>query len=346
MMKNLAIFFDGTWNEPNDRTNAYELYKAAPETSTQETLYIEGVGTQGQGLWAAIDKFLGGAFGAGLSANIRHGYQWLCQRQEPGDHIFLFGFSRGAYSARSLAGMVRKCGLLKSPTDDNVAEAYALYRDDCHPSSIEALSFRTQFSRDTDLHFVGVWDTVGSLGIPVGGISFPGFSKFYNFHDTELSNHVHHAYHAIATNEYREPYFPTLWTRLVNSEPRPAARPVEQRWFIGAHSDIGGGYRDGSLQTLPAAWLQEKARQVGLEAGVAHRVSTDYDQCHPHDSYKEFTDKVLIHVKKRARMWDGAAVLNLTVDERVVKRVAGSAEYLKEFPDFKEAVVGLPVGRG
>ncbi|MGE8633389.1 MAG: phospholipase effector Tle1 domain-containing protein, partial [Achromobacter piechaudii] len=126
MQKNLAIFFDGTWNEPNDRTNVYELYKAAPETSTQETLYIEGVGTQGQGLWAALDKFLGGAFGAGLSANIRHGYQWLCQRQEAGDHIFLFGFSRGAYSARSLAGMVRKCGLLKDPSDDHVAEAYAL----------------------------------------------------------------------------------------------------------------------------------------------------------------------------------------------------------------------------
>ncbi|MNT71446.1 hypothetical protein D3C72_2099310 [compost metagenome] len=85
---------------------------------------------------------------------------------------------------------------------------------------------------------------------------------------------------------------------------------------------------------------------MGLEAGIAHRVSTDYDQCHPHDSYKEFTDKVLIHVKKRARMWSGETVLNLTVDERVVKRVAGSAEYLKEFPDFKEAVVGLPVGRG
>ena len=83
--KNLAVFFDGTWNEPNDRTNVYELYKAAPETSTQETLYIEGVGTQGQGLWAAIDKFMGGAFGAGLSANIRQGYRWLCQRHQPGD---------------------------------------------------------------------------------------------------------------------------------------------------------------------------------------------------------------------------------------------------------------------
>lgn len=140
--KNLAVFFDGTWNEPNDRTNVYELYKAAPETSTQETLYIEGVGTQGQGLWAAIDKFMGGAFGAGLSANIRQGYRWLCQRHQPGDRIFLFGFSRGAYSARSLAGMVRKCGLLNEATEANVSEAYALYRDDCTPSSLEAAAFR------------------------------------------------------------------------------------------------------------------------------------------------------------------------------------------------------------
>jgi uncharacterized protein (DUF2235 family) len=226
MVKNLAVFFDGTWNEPNDRTNVYELYKAAPETSTQETVYIEGVGTQGQGLWSAIDKFMGGAFGAGLSANIREGYRWLSQRHQPGDRIFLFGFSRGAYSARSLAGMVRKCGLLNEPTENNVSEAYALYRDDCTPSSLEAAAFRDRFSRDTDLHFVGVWDTVGSLGIPVGGVSFPGFSSFYNFHDTELSNHVLNAYHAIATNEYREPYFPTLWTRREGSPPRPAHLPV------------------------------------------------------------------------------------------------------------------------
>ncbi|SSW64506.1 DUF2235 domain-containing protein [Achromobacter agilis] len=345
MVKNLAVFFDGTWNEPNDRTNAYELYKAAPETSTQETLYIEGVGTQGQGLWAAMDRFMGGAFGAGLSANIRAGYRWLCHRHEPLDRIFLFGFSRGAYSARSLAGMVRKCGLLNAPSEAGVEEAYALYRDDCKPASLEATAFRAKFSRETDLHFVGVWDTVGSLGIPVGGISFPGFSTFYNFHDTELSNHVHHAYHAIAANEFREPYFPTLWTRLAGSEPRPPERPVEQRWFIGAHSDIGGGYRDGSLQTLPAAWLQEKAREVGLEAGVAQRIATDYEQCEPHDSSREFTQKVLIHVRKRPRQWDGARVLNLTVDDRLVKRFARSQEFLKEYPDFKHALEQLPVSR-
>lgn len=345
MEKNLAVFFDGTWNEPNDRTNVYELYKAAPETSTQETLYIEGVGTQGQGLWAAIDKFAGGAFGAGLSANIRTGYRWLCQRHEARDRIFLFGFSRGAYSARSLAGMVRKCGLLNDPSDNNVAEAYALYRDDCIPTSREASTFRQKFSRETDVHFVGVWDTVGSLGIPVGGIPFPGFSNFYNFHDTELSNHVHHAYHAIATNEYREPYFPTLWTRLANSEPRPPEHPVEQRWFIGAHSDVGGGYRDGSLQTLPASWLQEMARKAGLEAGQTQRIATDYEQCEPHDSYREFTDKVLIHVRKRPRVWDGSTVLNLTVDDRLLKRFGRSQEFLKEYPDFKDALEKLPVSR-
>ena len=343
--KNLAVFFDGTWNEPNDRTNVYELYKAAPETSTQETLYIEGVGTQGQGLWAAIDKFMGGAFGAGLSANIRQGYRWLCQRQQPGDRIFLFGFSRGAYSARSLAGMVRKCGLLNEATEANVSEAYALYRDDCTPSSLEAAAFRDRFSRDTDLHFVGVWDTVGSLGIPVGGISFPGFSSFYNFHDTELSNHVLNAYHAIATNEYREPYFPTLWTRRAGSPPRPANLPVEQRWFIGAHSDVGGGYQDGSLQTLPATWLQEKARQAGLEAGTVQRISTDYEQCEPHDSYKEFTEKVPIPVKRRPRVWDKETVLNLTIDDRLVRRFERNQAFLKEYPDFRDALGKLEVGR-
>ena len=175
---------------------------------------------------------------------------------------------------------------------------------------------------------------MGSLGIPVGGIPFPGFSKFYHFHDTELSNHVHHAYHAIATNEYREPYFPTLWTRLADSQPRPADLPVEQRWFIGAHSDIGGGYQDGSLQTLPASWLQEKARQAGLEAGTMQRISTDYEQCEPHDSYKEFTEKVPIPVKRRAPVVGPG--YRAEFDDR-----RSAAEAVREEPGVLEGVSGF-----
>ena len=127
--------------------------------------------------------------------------------------------------------------------------------------------------------------------------------------------------------------------------PRPANLPVEQRWFIGAHSDVGGGYQDGSLQTLPASWLQEKARQAGLEAGTVQRISTDYEQCEPHDSYKEFTEKVPIPVKRRPRVWDKETVLNLTIDDRLVRRFERNQAFLKEYPDFRDALGKLEVGR-
>lgn len=344
MAKNLAVFFDGTWNEPNDRTNAYALYQSALEAEGQETLYIEGVGTKGRGLWAALDKFAGGAFGAGLSANIRHGYQWLSQRYAPGDRLFLFGFSRGAYSARSLAGMVRKCGLLREPSDDGVQEAYALYRDDCAPKSPEAAAFRERFSVEVDIHFVGVWDTVGSLGIPVGGVRFPGFAGFYHFHDTELSNHVHHAYHAIAANEYRAPYAPTLWTRGVDSAPRPDDQPVEQRWFPGAHADIGGGYQDGCLQTLPARWLQEKAAAAGLRFDPRIAVGESYDSCAPHNSYDDFTRKVPFPIEKKPRSWDSATVLNLTIDRRLRDRMMANPTFLGEYKALRERLLALGAG--
>jgi uncharacterized protein (DUF2235 family) len=344
MGKNLAIFFDGTWNEPNDRTNAYTLYQCALEIAGQETLYVEGVGTKGRGLWAAIDKFAGGAFGAGLSANIRDGYRWLSQRHVAGDKLFLFGFSRGAYSARSLAGMIRKCGLLREPSDDGVREAYALYRDDCEPKSPEASAFRERFSTVVDIDFLGVWDTVGSLGIPVGGIRIPGFSSFYQFHDTDLSNHVVRAYHAIAANEYRAPYAPTLWTRTDPSSPRPADRPVEQRWFIGAHSDVGGGYRDGCLHTLPARWLQQRAQAAGLRFDPDIAVGEDYDVCQPHSSYEEFASKVPIPIEKKPRSWPPDVALNLTIDARLRQRLQAHPSWLGQYTALRENLLALPAG--
>ncbi|AZG17328.1 DUF2235 domain-containing protein (plasmid) [Cupriavidus pauculus] len=342
MARNLAVFFDGTWNEPNDRTNVYELYKSALECDDQEVRYIEGVGSQGGGIWAAMDKFAGGAFGAGLSANIREGYRWLSQRFRPGDKIFLFGFSRGAYGARSLSGMIRNCGLLMDPNEDRVGEAYSLYRDEGTPESEHAQSFRTKFSFETDIHFLGVWDTVGSLGIPVGTLKIPGFSNYYQFHDTELSNYVRNAFHALATNEFRAPYAPTYWTRRPESGGRPSHLSVEQRWFIGAHADVGGGYIDGCLQTLPAAWLQWKAWNCGLHFNPAVEVARDYDAASPHDSYTEFSKKVPFHIDKAARAWEPGMPLNLTCDRRLHQKLVDS-EFLKEYPELRARLLELPL---
>jgi uncharacterized protein (DUF2235 family) len=344
MSKNLAVFFDGTWNEPNDKTNIHLLHQSALTTSSQLTDYIEGVGTKGDGIWNALDKLTGGAFGAGLSANIRRGYAWICQNFSTGDRIFIFGFSRGAYSARSLAGMIRHAGILRDPSDDKVNEAYSQYRDELPPSSDFAKRFREKNSEETDIHFIGVMDTVGSLGIPIEGIRIPGFASHYRFHDTHLSKHVLHAFHAVAANEYRQLYFPTLWTYTADGEALHSENSVEQRWFVGAHADIGGGYSDGCLQTRPAKWLQEEAKLLGLRIDPSVSLDPSYGVCPPHDSYEQFSKVVPFPIEKRPRIWSHLNPINMTIDIELLKRLA-EASYLCDYPDYKKMLVELPVGR-
>lgn len=345
---NLAIFFDGTWNEPNDRTNAYLLYKLAPETDQQETLYVPGVGTQGKGLFALADKFLGGAFGDGLSQNIKSGYAWLCQRYRPEAKIYILGFSRGAYSARSLAGLIRKCGLTNGWDADSVDQAYGIYRDgDVSASAESVVAFRKQLSREVDVEFIGVWDTVGELGIPLDGLPVPGFSSYYRFHDTTLSNRTKAAYHAIAANEFRSLYKPTLWT------PGDEARgdlPLEQRWFAGAHANVGGGYLSPPrspadlLPLIPAEWLRQKAAARGLVIDGPIQIPPLAYDSQPIDSYTEFTahHPFLKAVCKEEPRTAGQA-LNETIDPSLVARLKDPG-FLSAYPAFVTQLKALTVG--
>jgi uncharacterized protein (DUF2235 family) len=344
----LAIFFDGTWNEPNDRTNAYLLYKLAPETDDQETLYVPGVGTQGNGLFALANKFLGGAFGDGLSANIKSGYAWLCQRYKRDASIYIFGFSRGAYSARSLAGLIRKCGLSNDWSDESVDQAYGIYRDQgVGPSDDSVQAYRKQFAREVDVAFIGVWDTVGELGIPIGGLPVPGFSSYYNFHDTTLANSTRAAYHAIAANEFRSLYKPTLWTK--GTEDR-GTLPLEQRWFAGAHANVGGGYlsppRDPAdlLPLIPAEWLRQKGQLHGLTFDKPIEIPKEAYCCEPIDSYSEFTkmNPLLEDVCKKEPRIAGSA-LNETVDRSLADRL-GTPGFLDAFPSLRDQLRALAVG--
>ncbi len=218
MARNLAIFFDGTWNTPDEdgdhegdtSTNVHKLYEAVRAKTTQNRKqlkwYDEGVGTR---WW---NKLAGGAFGCGLSKNILQGYEWLMDEYEPGDELYIFGFSRGAYTARSLVGLIRNCGVLdrtrtsKSAKKRRLEEAFQLYKaKDEGPDSPVALKFREEYSLETGVACLGVWDTVGALGIPLQ--SFDWFNRrFYEFHDTELSSIVRHGYHALAIDEHRESY--------------------------------------------------------------------------------------------------------------------------------------------
>jgi hypothetical protein len=237
--------------------------------SDQVVFYEPGVGTHGDQRW------IGGGFGYGLSENIRNCYGYLAREYEPGDDLFLFGFSRGAYTARSLAGLIRNCGLLRREHADQVDAAFALYRDRTsvtHPCALASEIFRRIYSHDSsEIHFIGVWDTVGALGIPVELPGWDEISKLYEgwerrwgFHDTQLSSHVRFAYQALAIDEEREPFRPCLWTQ----GPEPREQTLEQVWFSGVHSEVGGGTRDTGLSDIALLWLVDRAQRCGLRLDV------------------------------------------------------------------------------
>jgi uncharacterized protein (DUF2235 family) len=300
MPKRIVLCFDGTWNTPSDpadlhavdhdhcsqedkyfdkvdpnagiETNVCRLFRSVwsgcghdrngGADLYQIKWYDKGIGTE---WW---DRVPGGAFGLGLSRKIREGYKKLSDSYDDGDHVFIFGFSRGAYTARSLVGFIRNCGLLprgsltehNSDDNDPLMEAYEIYRtcDESADAERARIFRQDRNSRIIPIKFLGVWDTVGALGIPIE--SFDRFNKEQlQFHDTELSGIVENAYHAIAVDEHRKPYEATLW----NPREKPK-QIVEQRWFIGAHADVGGGYDDRRLSDITLRWMQDKAESCGL----------------------------------------------------------------------------------
>jgi uncharacterized protein (DUF2235 family) len=324
-MKRIAVFLDGTWNSPDDNTNVWRSKLLVSERDAagneQASYYEVGVGTK------RFDRFRGGAFGDGLDANLRNAYQWLMSVYEEGDVIYLFGFSRGAYTARSLAGLINKCGLLlpgasfsvpqifdRYKQGDNAEPLYKL-RPDWIPRSqwtAEDVSLVEQ-SRRVEIEFIGVWDTVGALGIPAGKLATLadgalaklgngklaklgehfGLPSSYYFHSTNPSKLYNQMYQALAVDEQRPQYRPALWTLFrPASDPLPptlgADQKLEQRWFVGAHCNVGGGYRNDPLAQIPLAWLQEKATVAGLQFKRQITLRGDEQLTAPVDSYARF----------------------------------------------------------
>lgn len=307
-IRRLVLLFDGTWNKPESNTNVERLLQRLaprdPAGIEQRVNYVPGVGVS-----PGLTHLLGGAFGYGLSDNVLAGYRWLCETWQPDDQLYMFGFSRGAYTARSLAGMIRKCGLLRRPAAGKVAKtdiaaAYDFYRDTgTRPDDPAAVAYRGSHGIAIDIHFIGVWDTVGSLGIPDTASWFPYARARYQFHDTELSKIVKYAYQALALDEHRADFAPALWTRNPYSvkpgetmtSKKKEQIEIEQRWFIGSHADVGGGYvRDGAghrpdlLPDLPLAWLQHKAIGTGLAFRPLPKPAPEAVMGVPRDSYAEF----------------------------------------------------------
>jgi uncharacterized protein (DUF2235 family) len=297
-MKRIVLCFDGTWNKPGDEalppeerveSNVSRFYRsvadAGPDGVAQVKWYNQGVGTH----W--YDRVAGGVFGAGLDLHIIEGYRTLAEMYDVGDEVYVLGCSRGAYTARSLVGMVRNCGLVRAGLASWAsAVAYGIYRTrDDGPDSQAATAFRSHFAREITVRFLGVWDTVGSLGIPLR-LADTLNRDFYAFHDLRLSNIVANACHALALDEHREDYTAALW------EPTEApGQKLEQRWFVGAHADVGGGYADAAgraerrLSDMALRWMQDQAASLGL--GLEPVTLAEANYLGPvHDSYNEFLD--------------------------------------------------------
>jgi hypothetical protein len=276
--KKLVIFCDGTWNEPTERgTNVVRMLQATDfadaDDRPQLTHYIAGVGTRKD------EKVIGGAFGFGISDNIKDAYAFIVSNYEVGDEIYLFGFSRGAYTARSIAGLVHNLGVLQRWNLPLVSIAYDHYKDSApewRPNGEASKAFRADNCHPypTKIKFLGVWDTVGALGAPYGEIFGRLIDKLFktSFHDVTLSTSVDAAYHALAADEHRWPFRPTPIALTDYHRERNAANLAEkgfplyaERWFPGVHSNVGGGYPEHGLSDYALVWMAERAAENGLK---------------------------------------------------------------------------------
>lgn len=268
-MKRLIICADGTWNvrdqidqETGKRhaTNVTKLARAllpkGPDDIDQVVFYHDGVGTR-QGL----DRITGGAFGHGIERNIRDLYRFIAYNYTPEDEIFLFGFSRGAFTVRTLAGFMNRVGLVTKGDDYCVPDLYACYESSARDGSPEwAAAFKNVRNPRPcpRIKFIGVWDTVGALGAP-GFIGQVLNRRRYRYHDIGLNRHIAHAVHAMAIDERRRPFKPNIWSR-----PTDWQGTLVQAWFAGVHSNVGGGYSPDGLANEALHWVVEQAEGHGL----------------------------------------------------------------------------------
>lgn len=257
-----VIILDGTMSslEEGYETNAGRTFRLLSEMAPNKAVSLKyEAGIQWQGFRRAIDVMAG----VGINRQIRRAYGFIASRYRPGDKIFLFGYSRGAYAVRSLAGVIDRVGLLRADcaTERNVRQAYRHYRMD--PDSLVAQSFRSvHCHEEAPVEMVGVWDTVRALGFraPVLWRLSPVEHKF---HTHALGKTVRHGFHALALNETRNAFAPVLW----DSDPEFEGM-LKQVWFAGTHGDVGGhltGFEEARpLSNIPLLWMLEQAQMCGL----------------------------------------------------------------------------------
>ena len=282
MPKNIILCSDGTGNTAikNRGTNVFKMFESIdlnghridPTLDPQVAFYDDGVGTES---FLPL-KLLGGAFGFGLANNVRKLYMDLVRIYDPGDRIYLFGFSRGAFTVRTVAGLIAKCGILdreKLSTTNAlravVRRAYSTYRKSYRTPLGQLLHHRAtddnamqrfkdaySLPGDVRIRFIGVWDTVDAVGGPFRSADVINavFHRF-KFPDRRLSDIVDRAAHALSIDEARADFAPVLWEAKPN---------IEQVWFAGVHSNVGGGYPKQGMSLVTLNWMMQKVSENGL----------------------------------------------------------------------------------
>jgi uncharacterized protein (DUF2235 family) len=300
--KNIIICSDGTGNTAikGRGTNVFKLYEAVdlhghhadPTLPKQIAFYDDGVGTED----LKPIRIFAGVTGWGLSRNVKQLYKELVRVYEPEDRVFLFGFSRGAFTVRTLAGFMATCGILdvsKLKTTDElnlaVKRAYKAYRrkyrtklaelflgkPDTAKINAEINEFRKKhcLNFDVGIEFIGVWDTVDAVGLPFHLSDVLNRVVYrFKFTDQELSSKVKKACHALAVDDERHSFHPVLWNETGESGDR-----IEQVWFAGVHSNVGGGYPKQGVSLVALDWMMERAERAGL-----HLVACDRSLYHEH----------------------------------------------------------------
>jgi|SRR5215472_9173721 len=321
MAKNIVICCDGTGNEFGERkSNVIKLYETLVRNSTQIAYYHPGVGTMGArnalsplGKWWT--RVIGLAFGYGISDNIADAYQFLMRTFEPDDSVYVFGFSRGAYTARALCGMLHIVGLLTEGNEGLIPYAIRMIKQK-HIDFQVAADFKKTFSGECSPHFVGVWDTVSSLGWVYNAVHFP-------FTRATKNPDFHIVRHAVSIDERR-----AFFRQNSFGEPHDTQQDIKEVWFAGVHSDVGGSYAqsESQLSQIALQWmlceaelaglLVDQGRKAAVLGGNPPNVSPDPTTKYQHESLRgawwiaEIWPK-MVHTQTAQGTWANSIRFNL-----------------------------------
>jgi len=298
MSKNIIVFSDGTGQEggKGNNTNVYKLFNLIEDrTENQISFYDRGLGTG----WR---KITGNISGMGISQNIYECYRFIFDNYLAGDNIFLFGFSRGATTVRSLSAFIHLFGILPKSRPELIKQAYKIYKiSDNKERKEHADEFVARHHNQwTKIKFLGVWDTVDALGLPLKELSMlvdwlPFFR--HKFHNLSLSESVEHARQALAIDDERLTFHPKIWDKEIKSY-----QTMKQVWFCGMHTDVGGGYKEHELSDIPLIWMVEEAKKFGLRIYPKHKINTKPNaDGFMHDSRKGFPGFLF---RKKTRTWN------------------------------------------